>query len=341
MVHDDLSLPGSRFAGASCRLSEFHTVRLPPFDWQAKEVYACVKICYYISHKLFMAAYAIYPIIFLAIGFIAWLSSRELRTSAEHIRKEEGVLKNERDILEERIALRTEALLAAEQGRLAELERTVQFGELSKGLFHDLMNPLSALSLSVEELDRSKNASPEVKNMLDRSLEISKRMKSYMESVKRCLERPGISPPVATSNVLHEIEIARDILGYKARMAKVKITIDCPKGVLIKAHPVRIHQIFLNLMSNAIDACAEKEAEKELSVHVSEENGIKIEIKDTGCGMNEERLKNLFSTPSTSKKNGTGIGLGTVKKIIEELHGAIEVQSELNVGTTFTIALPN
>lgn len=285
----------------------------------------------------FMATLAIYPGIFLFICFIAWLSSRELRTSSEKLRHEESALKGERDSLEQRIAERTSALLQAEQDKLAEFERTAQFGELSQGLFHDLMNPLSALSLSVEELSYTANASPEIKKMLDRSVDISKRMKTYMESVRRCLERPGMTQPVFESNILHEIDIVRDILGYKARMAGVHMTVDCPASPSLPVHPVRVHQIFLNLMSNAIDADS-----KNVAVRVAEEGGaISITVKDDGLGMNEDRLKTVFTSPSSSKKGGTGIGLATVKRIVEdELRGKIKVESTENSDTTFVIEIP-
>lgn len=68
---------------------------------------------------------------------------------------------------------------------------------------------------------------------------------------------------------------------------------------------------------------------------------VQIYVQDKGIGMDEEIRKNLFSPFFTTKEQGTGLGLPLVKKVVEDFNGTIEVESELNVGTTFILTFPN
>jgi signal transduction histidine kinase len=204
--------------------------------------------------------------------------------------------------------------------------------------------------------------------MVEKAVIASKRMRSYMESVRRHIDSgKGRMVGTETVDIDKEIVMAKDILAYKARMANVNIVVGLERHdsatakksgpITIATQPVRVHQMLLNLMSNAIDACsaetcANKEGGGTVNVSVEkypalkdhcEKGGrfIKIIVADNGCGIPAERLKSLFDHPFTTKSKGMGIGLITVKTIVEkELGGSIEVKSTEGIGTTFIITIP-
>lgn len=115
------------------------------------------------------------------------------------------------------------------------------------------------------------------------------------------------------------------------------------EDVFVKADPNRIDQVLINLLQNAIQFSKEK---CQIDVKVTKEKGMaKISICDYGLGMSEDDLKYIWERfykkeKARSNKGGTGIGLSIVKHIIDLHHMSIQVESELNKGTTITFTLP-
>ena len=100
-----------------------------------------------------------------------------------------------------------------------------------------------------------------------------------------------------------------------------------------------LRSVFNNLFINSVQAM--EKAGGILNVTISpEKNFVKIELKDTGCGIEEENLEKIFEPYFSTKETGTGLGLAIVKKIIEDHNGTIEVGSILGEGTIFTVKLP-
>jgi two-component system NtrC family sensor kinase len=110
--------------------------------------------------------------------------------------------------------------------------------------------------------------------------------------------------------------------------------------------PGSIHEVLLNLASNAVDACLfDEDLSKPWIVKLKTEkapgNIIKFDVSDNGAGMSEEVLQKLFTSFfSTKGHRGTGLGLMVTRKLIEEHEGKIEVTSRLDEGTNFTVRLP-
>ena len=285
----------------------------------------------------------------LLIGLIWRLSSREITTSKERSGISERSIEKQRDSLEQRIAERTLALKQSEQLRIDELERIAQFGKLSEGLFHDLMSPLSSVSLYMERLSEGHADAKEAQEVVEKAVSASRRMRSFMDNVKKCLGNSSDGIQSGKADIIEEIKSARDVLVYTARMSHTRIEIIAEsEPILIPAHPVRVHQVFLNLLANAVDACRERNErdgshkERTISVMVERlESAVSISISDDGCGIAPEHLPDVFKKKFSTKEKGSGIGLMTVKSIVEtELHGTIEVKSEQGRGATFTIKIP-
>jgi signal transduction histidine kinase len=145
-------------------------------------------------------------------------------------------------------------------------------------------------------------------------------------------------------------EIANEVcelLQDKARENKVEIIKEFEDAIgEVSMDPDTIHESLLNLMSNAVDAClfdenTAKTWQVRLKTTQEEGNIIKFEVSDNGVGMDKEVLRQLFTSFfSTKGHRGTGLGLMVTRKLIEEHNGTIEVNSQLDKGTVFTIRLP-
>ena len=298
-----------------------------------------------------------YSAMFLFISFIGWLSNREVHNSLNRARVSEKLLELERNTLEQKVSERTEELVIGQRKHIAELEHTVRIGELSRGIMHDMMSPMSSIALYIDELINSpdKYNNDATKEMLDKTLEASRRMRDFMESTRKFIDPYHIHLDSVT-DLYKELTVVKDLLAYKARMADVQILIPPQSDLKIKAHPFRIHQVLINVISNAIEACADTETtgyarldqdksqcrQKKVDIQSSAvDDFVRIYVSDTGCGMSTEKIKSLFIRPETTKKNGSGIGLISMQTIIEkELGGKIKILSAENIGTTIIITLP-
>jgi signal transduction histidine kinase len=112
---------------------------------------------------------------------------------------------------------------------------------------------------------------------------------------------------------------------------------------LIRCRAARIHQVIVNLLTNAIDACSDDEGV--VTVHTQtepEEMGVRIVIEDNGTGIDPEIRERIFDPFFTTKPlgQGTGLGLSISYGIIQEHGGRIEVQSTVGCGSCFTLHLP-
>ncbi|MGB5750940.1 MAG: ATP-binding protein, partial [Desulfobacterales bacterium] len=145
-------------------------------------------------------------------------------------------------------------------------------------------------------------------------------------------------------------EIAEDVCSLvqdKARENNVEIITEYDSTIAeISMDPNTIHEVLLNLMSNAVDACLfdenmDKKWQVRLATTKEKGNRIKFDVIDNGAGMDEDVIKKLFTSFfSTKGHRGTGLGLMVARKLIEEHGGDIKVDSQPGRGTTFSFYLP-
>jgi len=139
------------------------------------------------------------------------------------------------------------------------------------------------------------------------------------------------------------IELLKDYAISKG----IRLTKELDTGIgEVLADPKTIHHSLLNIINNAIDACMEdenvsKKHEVTIKTYKDENNMICFEVRDNGCGMDENTQKQLF-TPMFSSKGGKGTGLGLLVtgKLIEEHKGSIDIETSPGNGSTFRIKLP-
>jgi signal transduction histidine kinase len=145
-------------------------------------------------------------------------------------------------------------------------------------------------------------------------------------------------------------ELAADVctlLQDKSRENNVKLVKHFDDAIgEVSMDPNSLHEVLLNLMSNAVDGClfdedTSKNFQVDLKTALEKDNVIRFEIRDNGVGMDEAVVKKLFTSFfSTKGHRGTGLGLMVTRKLIEEHSGTIDVKSKPGKGTTVIVRLP-
>ncbi len=287
-----------------------------------------------------------YAIILLIIATISWISNREIEKSLIRAKRSEEELKEERDLLEIKIEERTKELKLAQLEKMSQLYRFAEFGRLSSGLFHDLLNPLTAVALNINKLEQSPHPeAPEIANYVRKAVKASKRMEHFIEAIRKQIRTEELSEIFSVND---EIEQAIELLSYKARLANVSIMFVADTPIKVYGNAIKFHQIISNLISNAIDAyidVADKNTRCTVIVQVREENErVHVSVTDKGCGIATEILEKIFDPFFTTKLayRGTGLGLSTTKGIIEkDFAGKITVKSTPSKGSTFSVIFPH
>jgi signal transduction histidine kinase len=281
-------------------------------------------------------------IIFFLITTISWLSNREIEASLLRARRSEALLLEERNQLEVTVEERTKEIKQMQSEKIAQLYRFAEFGRLSSGIFHDLMNSLHGVVQNVERLEHSTEQLPEVKDHLYKAVAASKRMGISIESVQKQISAKHM---VSVFSLEKEINDVIDMLRFKSRHASVKIVFIIKQSVLLRGDALKFYQIILNLVGNAIEACDENTEQGTVSIMLDSDLIKKVAIvtiSDNGCGIAPEIAQTIFTQFFTTKeyKKGIGIGLSQTKNYIEQdFLGTITVTSE-HKKTDFIITIP-
>ncbi len=286
-------------------------------------------------------------IIFAIMATISWLSNREIDKSLLRARKSEAELKIERDSLEITVEKRTKELKETQAEKMDQLYRFAEFGRLSSGLFHDLINPLNAVSLNMEKLKNQTNEGQiqDAAGYVDKAIYTAKKLEDLVTAVRKQLARQENKSVFSLNK---EIEYVLDVLSHKALKAKVTVHFESQSEIKMFGDAIKFNQAVLNLVANAIDSYqGENKGKGARKVEVSlneKADKIILIIKDNGSGIAKENVAKIFEPFFTTKPEETGLGLGLsmTKRIVEkDFEGTIRVESKIGSGTVFTIELPH
>jgi two-component system NtrC family sensor kinase len=235
--------------------------------------------------------------------------------------------------------------------QLMQAGKLASIGELSAGVAHEINNPL-AIILTERQLmlDAAKHfpmSGPEFKEQFDDSLsqvDIQiQRCKRITQNLLRFSRRTeSLIETVDLNAFLREVV---DLMDREARSSGIKFFTELDPGLPpLLSDPSQLQQVFLNLITNAIDAHAGKPyGSVRLITRVDPERQMAtVKVADSGSGIKPEHLNRIFDPFFTTKAvgKGTGLGLSIVYSIVKRLGGTISVQSEPGTGTDFTIVLP-
>ncbi len=215
--------------------------------------------------------------------------------------------------------------------------RFTTIGELTAELAHEINNPLGIiLGFSQEILSETDENHPHYKS-IKIITEEAKRCKNVMKHLLAFARPPALKySTVDLDKITNEsFDLISHITEKREISLKKVLPSDLPR---LHVDPSQIKAVLINLYNNAIDAMPHG---GELTVSACIDNSyVKIIVSDTGRGIRESDLKNIFMPYFTTKEGGTGIGLSTSRRIIEGHKGRLKVESQLGVGTSFIITLP-
>lgn len=281
-------------------------------------------------------------VIFGIIFVVSWLSNREIESSLKRARRSELELKKEKDNLKIRVVERTKKLRELQMHQVGQLYRFAEFGRLSSGLFHDLINRLTPVSLNMEQAQMSNRTIKETKNYLSEAIVSAKKMEDFIIAAKKQMTQIESN---TNFSLVKEIEEVIEILNYKARKLGVEIKFFFDRDIEIFGDSVKFSQIAVNLISNAIDSYDDetKESNRQVLVSLKNEEGFGVlSVKDFGHGITKENIKFVFEPFFTTKKlgKGTGVGLAITKEIVEKaFNGSIEIKSQEKIGSEFIVKI--
>ncbi len=287
-------------------------------------------------------------VIFLIIATVSWLSNREIECSLARARRSEDALCQERDSLEGTIIERTREIKEMQLEKIAQLYSFAEFGRLSSGLFHDLINPLTAVSLNVEKAkyEGLSHNLLKAEQYLDQAFVATKRMERFVVAVRGQITKKGSKKIFC---LYEETRQVMEILSYKAHVASVVLTLKGDSAMAINGDPILWNQVILNLLSNAIDAydfVKNTPRKKEVVITMRVKGSrVHCQIIDHGIGILTENINKIFDPFFTTKSGeltkGTGLGLSIVRQIVEkDFKGSVSVKSIPNTYTAFLIVIP-
>ena len=233
------------------------------------------------------------------------------------------------------------AELEETQAQLIRKEKLASMGQLAAGVAHQLNNPLGTILLFsdilLQDMPEDADGSEDVQ-MIAREARRAKEIVTALLNFAR--QQKVWAQPTALDTLLRElIESARQQPAYDPIQIVEQIAPDLPQ---IEADPAQLPNIFVNLMDNAADAMPDGGTLTIQADPSPDHRSVVVQVKDTGCGIPPEHIKQLFSPFFTTKPvgQGTGLGLSIAYGIVKMHQGTIQVKSQAGKGTTFTVTLP-
>jgi signal transduction histidine kinase len=235
--------------------------------------------------------------------------------------------------------------LVEQRDRLVQAERVAAWRELARRLAHELKNPLFPLQITVENLQRAREANPEQFDEVFR--ESTATLLAELQNLRTILNRFGdfAKMPAPERQPLDLNELVRGVVRlFEAQFrapgrAPIRAELRLEEGLApIHADPHLLRRAVENLVLNALDAMPEGGT---LTLSTARRDGsAELLVADTGKGLTPEERDRLFTPYYTTKQHGTGLGLAIVQSVVSDHGGTIAVESAPERGTTFRILLP-
>jgi len=235
--------------------------------------------------------------------------------------------------------------IVQQREQLVQTERVAAWRELARRLAHELKNPLFPLQLTVENMVRAREQSPEQFDEVFR--EGSSTMLAEIANLKAIISRfsefsrmpqPQFQKVQVNEIVQNVVRLLQGQLNSRANApmeCKVELAMNLE---WIAADPELLHRALSNLALNALDAMPEAGL---LTLRTAQNaDRVIVEVADTGEGLTAEESERLFTPYYTNKTHGTGLGLAIVQSVIRSHGGKVSVRSQPGHGTTFAVELP-
>lgn len=236
--------------------------------------------------------------------------------------------------LEDRVREKSAALVQAER-ELRHSEKMASLGTLAGGVAHEFNNLLGGIQGCAEDAARETDPA-ELKETLGVIERTARRGAAITEKLLRFAR-----PETGGREEVDLAAVARDVatlVGPEATRSGIEVAVLAPADARLRADPTGMHQVMLNLATNAVHAMPRG---GKLTLRVARDaDGIKVSVADTGVGIPPENRAKLFEPFFTTRPEGTGLGLSVSYGIVKAHGGRIDVDSAPGRGATFTVSLP-
>jgi PAS domain S-box-containing protein len=239
------------------------------------------------------------------------------------------------------------------EAQLIQAGKMTTLGVMAAGMAHEINQPLNVIQVCADfflkmlsrgqqiQEDDLKTMANDIVDNVKRASDVIKHVRDFARQSEVVKHKININDPV------------RDVfkvLGHQLKVHEIQLELDfAPDLPLIMAEHNRLEQVFINLVTNSIDALDEKESRdhggsgKQLTIRSYAEAGkVVVTVSDTGIGMSEEVKNKIFEPFFTTKKigKGTGLGISISYGIVKDYEGTISVESAVGEGTTFILSFP-
>ncbi len=230
--------------------------------------------------------------------------------------------------------------------KVKELEKQIQhsdklalIGQIAAGIAHEIGTPLNVISGNAEyimmEMGENNPYKEELETIISQAERIANLIKQLLEFARP--RKPNYTKVDVNKELAHVVEL----LKHQFEKSNIKLNLKFSDALpYILADCSQIHQVFLNIIVNSIQAINENGL---IEIETFAKDGyVTIKFKDNGVGILPEHLDRIFEPFFTTKEagKGTGLGLAVSKRIMDEHHGKIEVESTPGKGTVFTVKFP-
>lgn len=221
---------------------------------------------------------------------------------------------------------------------LQRVEKMATIGELASAIAHEIKNPLAGISGAIQvfaedfpENDPRREVICDVIKEIDR---LDKAVRDLLNFAK-----PPVPHPLLT-DVHSLMERLINVISSQTSKQGVRVALNMSdKKIRVCLDPEQFQQVFLNIALNAVQAMPSGGV-LDIAVHENDHH-VEFAFKDTGVGILDQDMKNLFKPFFTTKHSGSGLGLAISKTIVEQHGGHIAVMSRPGAGSTFTITIPH
>ena len=235
--------------------------------------------------------------------------------------------------------------LIEQRDRTVQAERVASWRELARRLAHELKNPLFPLQITIENLQRARDQHPDqfdevfresTATLLAELHQLKLIVGQFSDFAK--MPKPEIET-VDANTVVRDVMKLFDAQFQANGRPPIEPSLDLENGALpIPADPLQLSRALRNLVLNAMDAMPEGGRLRVSTQRL--DDGVRIQVADSGQGLTEEECARLFTPYYTTKRHGTGLGLAIVQSVVADHQGKISVSGQLGHGATFTIDLP-
>ena len=228
------------------------------------------------------------------------------------------------------------------QAILLQAAKMSAFGQMAAGIVHEIGQPLSSISgytdLLVEDVqdEETQKYLSIMRSEIRRLIEIISKFRTFSRTAPERFEAVHVNDILLHTHHLLEHQLSMQNVQFDLQLQEEIPFIDADKNEL--------QQVFLNLVMNAIDALEDRPREnRHVTIRTSaHDDWVVVDIEDNGCGIAPEHQQAIFEPFFTTKseEKGTGLGLAVLQSILHKHHAEIDVKSQLEKGTCFTLRFP-